>query len=489
MSSEMEISMQDYRMLLRYDFRTFLERAFHELNSQANFISGRYIDLLAATLEKCRTGKTKRLILNLPPRTLKSHAASVAYPAWLLGHDPAKQIICASYGQDLADKHARDCRTLMSSAFYRGLFPRTVLSSDRVAVNDFLTTAQGVRMATSVNGVLTGRGADILILDDILKPDDALSETRRKSANEWYFNTLLSRLNSKDHGVIIIVMQRLHEDDLVGVVTEAEPWEVLSLPAIAEEDECIPFEGLLGADRFVRKAGEALHPERDSVETYHRIRESVGEYIFQSQYQQRPVPREGGLIKRQWLRYYKLGQLPATFDFVLQSWDTASKAGEMNDYSVGTTWGLSDGKIYLLEVFRWKVNFPELKRAVIDLYRKYNPSNVLIEDKASGTALIQELKSGGIYGVECYRPEPGSDKMARFAAQAIKFEAGQILLPDQAPWLEEYVREITGFPGTKYDDQVDSTSQALAFLATKASGFSFLDALVRMCPPRVHETC
>ena len=171
--------------------------------------------------------------------------SSVAFSAWLLGHDPAKQIICASYGQDLADKHARDCRTLMASAFYRGLFPRTSLLPEKLSVNDFMTTAQGFRMSTSVGGVLTGRGADVIILDDILKPDDALSETRRKAANEWYFNTLLSRLNSKESGVIILVMQRLHQEDLVGKVTDREHWEVLSLPAIAERDEDYIIEGLL----------------------------------------------------------------------------------------------------------------------------------------------------------------------------------------------------------------------------------------------------
>jgi predicted phage terminase large subunit-like protein len=469
MSSGMEISLQEYATLLRHDLRTFLERAFYEVNPHANFISGQYIDLMAAILEQCRTGKIKRLILNLPPRTLKSHAASVAFPAWLLGHDPAKQIICASYGQDLADKHARDCRTLMNSAFYRGLFPRAELSSDRVAVNDFLTTAQGFRMATSVGGVLTGRGADILILDDILKPDDALSETRRKAANDWYFNTLLSRLNSKENGVIILVMQRLHEEDLVGVVTEVEPWEVLSLPAIAEEDECIPFEGFLGIDRFIRKAGEALHPERDSVETYRRIREAVGEYNFQSQYQQNPLSREGGVIKKEWLQYLEPHEWPQQFDYILQSWDTASKNGEKNNYSVCTTWGTHDTNFYLIDVLRKRFNFPELKRAVLDRFAQHNPEKVLIEDKGSGTSLIQELKSEyTIWCLEAYTPKQGSDKLMRLDAQSIKFESGRVYLPKQAPWVDEYVREITGFPGSKYDDQVDSTSQALEFLGPRA---------------------
>ena len=234
MSTSTVLSADEYQVILRNDLASFIERSFYELNPQATFMPNPYIELLAAALERCRTGRTKRLIINLPPRTLKSHAASVAFSAWLLGHDPAKQIICASYGQDLADKHARDCRTLMASAFYSGLFPRTTLSPEKLSVNDFMTTAQGFRMSTSVGGVLTGRGADVIILDDILKPDDALSETRRKAANEWYFNTLLSRLNSKEHGVIIIVMQRLHQEDLVGEVTDREHWVVLSLPAIAE---------------------------------------------------------------------------------------------------------------------------------------------------------------------------------------------------------------------------------------------------------------
>lgn len=462
--STTKLSLEEYRVLLRNDFVTFVERAFYELNPHADFISGQYINLLAATLEKCRTGETKRLIINLPPRTLKSHAASVAFPAWLLGHDPAKSIICASYGQDLADKHARDCRTLMGSSFFKEIFPRTRLSADKSSVNDFMTTTQGFRMSTSVGGVLTGRGADVMILDDILKPDDALSETRRRAANDWFFNTLLSRLNSKKDGVIIIVMQRLHQEDLVGEVMERERWEVLSLPAITVEDEQIPFEEPLGDGVFIRKAGEALHPERDSVETYRRIRDTIGEYNFESQYQQNPMPLEGGLIKRDWLRYYD-PEAPPTFRITVQSWDTANKAGEMNDYSVCTTWGIDDRKfLYLLHVHRMRLNFPELKRAAKELHGKFKPDKLVIEDKASGTSLIQELKAEGIYGIELYQPAPGSDKFMRLAGQAIKFEEGRVRLPEGAPWLDEYVRELTGFPGSKFDDQVDSTAQALDFM-------------------------
>ena len=196
----------------------------------------RDIEVIASELEACRRGETKRLIICVPPRSLKSHCASVAFPAWLLGHNPSTQIICASYGQDLSNKLAMDCRSLMSSEWYRGLFP-TRLSGQRQAVAEFMTDAQGFRLATSVGGVLTGRGGEFLIIDDPLKPDEALSETQRNAANEWYRHTLYSRLNNKETGCIILIMQRLHEDDLVGHVLQQDEWKVLKFPAIAPKDE------------------------------------------------------------------------------------------------------------------------------------------------------------------------------------------------------------------------------------------------------------
>ena len=455
----------EYQTVLRHDLTTFIERSFLELNPHSVYIHGRYIELIATKLEACRTGTVTRLIINLPPRSLKSHAVSVAFPAFLMGHQPSTQIICASYGQDLSDKHARDCRTLMQSAFYREVFPRARLAADRQSVNDFATTEKGFRMATSVGGVLTGRGADIIILDDVMKPDEALSESRRKAANEWYSNTLLSRLNDKSRGAIIVVMQRLHQDDLVGHVLENdESWDVLSLPAIATQDEQHTIKTLFETLSYERKAGEALHPERDSLETLLQIRESIGTYNFESQFQQCPVPVEGGLIKREWIRYYDAEQLPERFTFVLQSWDTAGKSGELNDFSVCTTWGLYDEQFYLLDVFRKRLNYPELKRAFLLQRHAFSPTKVLIEDKSSGISLVQDLQSEGFYGIEPYKVPPGADKLMRLNAQSVKFESGKVLLPRKATWLEDYVLEITGFPGTRHDDQVDSTAQALDYL-------------------------
>jgi predicted phage terminase large subunit-like protein len=323
-------------------------------------------------------------------------------------------------------------------------------------------------MATSVGGSVTGRGADIIILDDVMKPDDALSETRRKSGNEWYRTTLSSRLNSKKDGIIIIVMQRLHQDDLVGNLLETgDHWDVLSLPAIAQRDEEYPIERPIRSYTYRRKAGEALHPERDSLETYEKVRKEGGELVFQSQYQQDPMPLEGGLIKRDWLKFYETNDLPKNMT-ILQSWDTASSCGELNDYSVCTTWGLYYRDFYLLDVYRKRVTFPQLKRALIELFRKFRPQKILIEDKSSGISLIQELRFDSIYGIEAYKPAPGSDKIMRLGTQSIKFESGRVYLPKQAPWLDDYVRELTGFPGSKYDDQVDSTSQALDILGNYA---------------------
>jgi predicted phage terminase large subunit-like protein len=456
------ISFEEYRAILRMDFLTFIERAFYELNPGRRFIASPFIALIAAKLEACRTGQIRRLIINLPPRSLKSHCASIAFTAWYLGHHAAGHLICASYGQDLADKFARDCRIVMNSAWYKALF-RTRFS-ERQAVHDFKTTEQGTRMATSVGGVLTGRGADMIILDDPLKPDDALSQTRRASINDWYDNTLLSRLNDKSKGCIIIIMQRLHQDDLVGHVLEQDDWEMLSFPAITSEDECQPIEGPLGRSWFKRRAGEALHPEREPLETLAKIRQTIGEYNFLSQYQQEPAPVGGAMVKTAWLAFYEPHERPEKYSRIVQSWDTANKANELSDFSVCTTWGVEHNRYHLLDVFRRRLEYPDLRRAVMNQAKLHNANNILIEDKASGTQLIQDLKYEGTLGITAYEPPSGTDKIMRLHAQTAMFENGFVRLPRAAPWLADYVAELTGFPGTKFDDQVDSTTQFLHYI-------------------------
>src|SRR5947209_10955075 len=231
-----DLSPRELDVILRSDLGYFAERCFYDLNPQAAFLTNWHLEVVAAKLTAVREGKIRRLIINLPPRHLKSLLASIAFPAWCLGHDPSAQILCVSYAQDLADKLSRDCRHIVAGDWYRGIFP-TRLSPQRAAVPEFDTTAQGCRLATSVGGVLTGRGADIVIIDDPLKPEEVLSRAQRQMANEWYDHTLYSRLNDKFAGAIVLIMHRLHEDDLVGHVLAQAEWEGVLFPAIAEAAE------------------------------------------------------------------------------------------------------------------------------------------------------------------------------------------------------------------------------------------------------------
>jgi len=280
-----------YSHILRHDFSAFVHRSFLELNGGTTFLSNWHLEVLAAKLEDVRLGRCRRLIINIPPRHLKSHMATIAFPAWLLGHDPSKRILTVSYAQDLSEKLARDSRNLMTSAFYQAAF-ETRLSAERQSVSDFETVEGGYRFSTSVGGIMTGRGADIIIIDDPLKADDALSEARRKSVNEWYDNSLRSRLNSQETGAIIIVMQRLHADDLVAHVQESEAWDVVSFPAVAEKEEEYRVSTPYGMRTVCRHVGDALQPALLSSAMLEQIRSSVKSYNFAAQYQQDPQPLE-----------------------------------------------------------------------------------------------------------------------------------------------------------------------------------------------------
>jgi predicted phage terminase large subunit-like protein len=440
-----------YADLLRHDPCAFIHRSFLELNGQTRFLPNWHIEVQAAKLAEVRRGSCKRLIVNVPPRHLKSHAISIAFPAWVLGHDPTKQILSVTYAQDLSDNLARKSRTLMTSPFYEGLFD-TRLSKGREAVSDYETTAGGYRLSTSVSGVLTGRGADIIIIDDPLKADEALSEARRRSVNEWYDNTLRSRLNRQENGAIIIVTQRLHADDLVAHVQEHESWDVLSFPAIAEQDETYDFLTPYGRKRIHRKKGEILQPALLSATTLNSQRRAMTEYNFTAQYQQDPQPPSGIIVKREWLKFYGPNDKPEKFDQKIQSWDTANKDTELSNFSVCTTWGFKEKHMFLLDVYRRKVEFPDLKRAVRELAALHRPQIVLVEDKASGSSLIQELRAEHFSLVQA-APAIDGDKVMRLRAQTAKIEGGFVLFPKEAHWLEAYLRELVTFPNSKNDDQ------------------------------------
>jgi predicted phage terminase large subunit-like protein len=449
----------EYHAFLRQDFCAFIERCFYALNPMTDLLWNWHLDVIAAALEACRRGETTRVIINVPPRSLKSLCANT-FVAFLLGQDPSAQVICASYNQDLANRHALDSRTILMSRFYQDLFPRTRLSPYRQSVHDFMTTQQGCRLSTSVGGVLTGRGADYIIIDDPLKPDEALSDTQRTSVNNWFDHTLYTRLNDKKTGRIIIIMQRLHEDDLVGhVLGLGEPWTVIRFPAVADQDEIHTIRTPYGIRRFHRRAGEPLHPEREPLEVLNHTREVLGQYNFSGQYQQDPAPLGGGMVKAAWFKTYTPEELPSTFEQVFQSWDTANKPAELNDFSVCTTWGVKEKGLYLIHVYRKRLGYPELKRAVREQAAAFNASTILIEDRASGTQLIQDLVNDGVHAITgC---EPTTDKLTRMNTVTSTIENGFVHIPEKAPWLGEFLHELTTFPKGKYSDQVDSTSQAL----------------------------
>jgi len=459
--SERRLLRAGYRAVLRHDFASFAERAFYELHGHGDFAFNWHFEVVAARLAAVRAGQIRRLVVNLPPRHLKSLLASVAFPAWCLGRDPGIHLLCVSYARDLADQQARQCRALMSSAWYRRLFA-TRLSRTKTAVEEFVTTAQGCRVAVSVGGALTGRGADIIVIDDPLKPEEALSRSQRQAVNEWYDHTLYSRQNDKRQSAIVLVMHRLHEDDLTAHVLAQESWEVVRFPALAENDEFHVVDTRRGPRLFRRREGDALHPAREPPDLLERVRATIGDYNFAGQYQQRPAPQGGGLVKRAWFRRYAAAELPAKFDRIVQSWDTASKVTELSDYSVCTSWGILGKDIYLIDVLRRRMEYPELKRAVRAQSERFAADVVLIEDKASGTQLIQELVAEGLWAATRYQPQ--ADKVMRLHAQTATIENGFVHLPEAAPWLGAYLDELTSFPHSRHDDQVDSTAQALDWL-------------------------
>ena len=443
--------------ILRSDFVTFLYRCFLWLNPGAMFLPNWHIRAIAYQLARIRRGEITRLIINLPPRYLKSITVSVAFPAYLLGLDPQRKIIAISYGDDLSAKHASDFRSVVNSAWFQRAFRKMHLA--RNTELEVMTTRRGFRKATSVMGPLTGLGGDLVIIDDPQKPIDAQSEPRRNSVNQWLSNTLLSRLDNKQTSAIIVVMQRVHMDDLSGYLANSpEKWEVLNLPAIAEEDVSIP----IGPNEFHhRNAGEALHPAHESIETLRKLQQTLGPDTFDAQYQQSPVPAGGAMIKRTWLRYYDDAPANIPGSRIIQSWDTAAKDGAQNDWSVCTTWLVADDNYYLLDLVRDRFEYPLLRDTALELANRFKPHEILIEEASTGIALAQELRERGDFFINPVKIE--RDKIGRLYVQQGKFAAGRVWFPRSAPFLPELERELLTFPQSRHSDQVDSISQALSY--------------------------
>jgi predicted phage terminase large subunit-like protein len=444
------------RLATHSDFSSFLPRCFSTLNPGTEFLPNWHIDAIAHHLELVRLGKIRRLIINLPPRSLKSIMCSVAFPAFLLGKEPTKRVIVGSFGAELAVRLSNDFRAVIKSSWYQDCFPEMHISRSKDTESEIWTTKRGYRLAASVDGNLIGRGADVIVIDDPLKPQDARSDKKRNRTNEWFCNSVLTRLDDKQKGAIVLVMQRLHPDDLTGMLLQAsDEWDVLCLPAIAEEEE----RTLIGkGEPHIRKAGDLLHPERETLLDHIKLRDALG-LDYEAQYQQRPVPPDGNLIKREWVKRYREAPARTSSTHVIQSWDTASKPGTQNSWSVCSTWYVIGDCCYLVEVVRGRFDYPTLKQNAIAQAERHRPTIILIEDAGVGTALLQELKKLG-FPIDGVKAE--HNKQTRMAIQADAFKTGQVILPEDAPWLRDLERELFSFPSSVHNDQIDSISQALA---------------------------
>jgi predicted phage terminase large subunit-like protein len=454
---------EEYHAILRSDPYAYLQKAFPIVAPGSTFLRNWHLQAIMHLLERVRRGEVKRAIITVPPRSLKSICASVVFPSFLLGHDPSCSIICASYSERLAKKHSSDFRRLIKSEANRRIFPRTLIDPIKDTELEIATTQGGYRLAASVEGTLTGRGADIIIIDDPLKQADGQSDAARANVYDWFSNTIISRLNDKLNGGIIVVMQRVHAEDLVGSLLAQGGWEHLCLPAIAVQDEHIPIgDGLF----HFRQQGTVLHPEREPIEVLEALRRDMGSMVFEAQYQQCPIIQGGNLIKTDWFSRYD--QLPPTCNpeaRIIVSFDTAMNAKEISDYSVGVVFFIVKGNIYIADIIRERLEYPDLKRRVVEVYNQWTGITkyqyLVIENKGSGMSLIQDLKRDGIHA-RPYEPD-NRDKVMRAHDQLALLESGAVYLPRSAPWLQTFEAEVEAFPASRYDDQVDALVQGLAF--------------------------
>lgn len=393
----------------------------------------------------------------MPPRHGKSLLSSILFPAWMLGNDPDHRIIATSYSADLSHTFSRQTRNLVASPEYREVFPDVELAPDARAVGqwELADPNRGGYVSAGVGGSITGKGAGTLIIDDPVKDaEEAKSETMLEKIWEWYGTTAYTRLQKG--GAVLIIMTRWAELDLTGRVLEAmssdpaaDQWEVVHLPAYAEE-----------GDQLGREIGEPLWPEMYPREELESRRVTLGSRGFAALYQQRPAPAEGAIFKREWWQRFDLERFDRTSArTIIQVWDTAFEAKTTNDYSVCATWALVGKDAYLLDIARARLEFPELKKRAKDLAAKWRPSVICIEKKSSGHSLAQELDREKDLNI--VRLEVDRDKVARANAVTPYIEAGRVYLPDSAPWVEDFIEEHAAFDAGAHDDQVDTTSMAL----------------------------
>ena len=430
----------------------FTKQVFATVDRGAVYKHNWHIDCICEHLEACHRREIQNLIINMPPRFMKSICVTIAFPAWALGHNPSEQILAGSFSAQLSTKHSADCRLVMQSPWYRMMFPDTVIKPDQNEKTNYETTMQGHRVSTSVGGTATGRGGNILILDDPINPKKAESEIERKASNEWVDQTWSSRANDPKTAVNIIVMQRLHQDDTTGhVIEQGGHWEHLTLDNEAEERKTITY----GNFHITREVGDLLHEERFDKDATALAKTRLGSYGYAGQYQQRPSPKGGGMIKLGW--FYSFREPMVSANRIIHSWDTAQKVGELNDYTVGGCFHDTPRGHDLVDVVRKKVDQPDLVKLIKEFAARDKPDAILIEDKSSGSGAIQELQKTTTLPI--IPIEPVGDKVMRMSIASPFIEAGNMGLPEDAPWLHDLKTELESFPNSTHKDQSDMISQ------------------------------
>jgi predicted phage terminase large subunit-like protein len=447
----------------------FVRQAWPVLNPGRELIWSWHYDLLCEYLTLVRLRKVRRLIVNVPPRTAKSTIATICFPCWVWTGEPGHGFLCASYSKDLSTEHSIARRHLLASEWYQwGWGGDFRIGDGQDLKTQFDNDHRGQMIATSVGATTTGKGGDTLIVDDPLSADQALSDAERKTANDWFDGTLRTRLNDPGTGAIVVIMQRLHEADLTGFLleTEAGQWTHLKIPLEAEEPENwrLPVSGKTEA----RSLGDVLQPERFTPDVVANLK--ARGLIYAGQYQQRPAPLEGNIIKRQHVRYYggvnpHTGEpdeaLPEKFDLEIISADCAFKDLPTSDFVAIGRIGVKGRKRYLLSVTNAHLGMSATEAQIIRERRERRISATLVEDKANGSAVIERLKHTlpGIIAVE-----PRGGKLARFMAAAPEWEAGDWYVDRNAAWTEPLIQQLTTFPNAAHDDMCDMMSQAAIWL-------------------------
>lgn len=471
----MESKAEIFGKVLKNDLASFVKKSFLTLDPVTKLEWNWHLDLICLYLEAVSRGEIKRLIINVPPRSLKSITANVSFPAWCIANKPSAKIISSSFRENLSIKHNVDTRRIMQSDWYQKYFPNIQFLQEQNSKAIFTTTEGGGKECATMAAPPMGSGANIIIIDDPHSTKEAQSDVERTKVCEGFGQDFVPRLNNQKEGAIVIIMQRLHDRDLTGYLLEEHPEEYvhLKIPAMATEDIVYTYPNSKEVF-YTFKKGEYLSKDRLDASVLDKLKKQLGSYAFEGQYMQNPFPAGGGMVKDHWWRTYDSTTFNREGCEIYISLDAAGKAGLRNDPSVFTVWARKGEEHYLLDVVRDKLEFPELKKKAKLLLDKWRPHGMLIEDASSGTALIQDLKSETTYNIIGIKLFSYCGKEVRLESCVAMIEAGQVFLPINGNWVIEYRAELMKFPSAAHDDQVDSTTMYLNYIRNKRAAWEIL---------------